>query len=358
MKRWRFSVLAVLLLPAMSAAAVRVVDLGAGVIVPAACTGKDGVLHVAYVQGNDLYYIRSGDGGATFSTPLRVNSEPGFVSGGMFRGPDLAVDSAGRVHVIWYNDGYRQKRPPEQWGVMYARLDPDSAAFSRSRNLGLRPSDNYSLAVGPSGQVAVLWTAGGLFARLSTDSGTTFGPASQIEPQTVDPCECCATRAMYTPQGELLALYRDKRDNVRDMYLLSGKRTPGQAGTFERLRVSGEAWPINACPMTGSFLSLKPEGGLMAAWETRAHIRAAELGPAGNPTVGQRLEAATVGKYPLLLCGPDSSLLVAWKHGKMLEWKLYRSVADSSPQAGSRETDNGDRPAGAVNRQGDFLLFP
>src|SRR5262245_40254038 len=48
---------------------------------PEIAIGRDGVIHLVYFTGTpaagDLFYVSSGDGGRSFSGPLRVNSQPG-----------------------------------------------------------------------------------------------------------------------------------------------------------------------------------------------------------------------------------------------------------------------------------------
>src|SRR5687767_11461858 len=73
--------------------AMRVPDRG---IYPQAAMDRDGVLHLVYFKGEpmhgDAFYVRSRDGGATFSKPVRVNSQAGSVMvTGTVRGPHLAI---------------------------------------------------------------------------------------------------------------------------------------------------------------------------------------------------------------------------------------------------------------------------
>ena len=57
---------------------VRVPDAG---IQPQAAVDDKGVIHLIYFKGDpakgDIFYVHSADGGATFSAPVRVNSQPG-----------------------------------------------------------------------------------------------------------------------------------------------------------------------------------------------------------------------------------------------------------------------------------------
>ena len=55
-----------------------------------------GIVHLIYYKGDaghgDLFYIRSRDEGATFSAPIRVNSQEGSaIAAGTIRGGQIAV---------------------------------------------------------------------------------------------------------------------------------------------------------------------------------------------------------------------------------------------------------------------------
>jgi hypothetical protein len=82
---------------------VRVPDRG---IQPEAVVDDRGVTHVLYFRGEpaagDLFYVRSTDAGGTFSTPIRVNSQPGSaIATGTIRGGQMAIGREGRTHVAW-----------------------------------------------------------------------------------------------------------------------------------------------------------------------------------------------------------------------------------------------------------------
>jgi hypothetical protein len=73
-------------------------------IQPQVAVDAKGTVHLIYYSGSpgagDIFYIRSEDGGTSFSTPLRVNSRPGSaIALGNMRGAHLAVGKGGRVHV-------------------------------------------------------------------------------------------------------------------------------------------------------------------------------------------------------------------------------------------------------------------
>ncbi|MFT5108202.1 MAG: hypothetical protein ACI8XO_004864, partial [Verrucomicrobiales bacterium] len=326
--------------------APRIAALPAGGSVPDAEVDENGVIHVAYLAGGDILYIRSTDEGETFTKPIRVNTEAGFASGGRFRGPDLAIGKNGKVHVIWYNAGYQQKRPHDEWGVMYSRLEKKAMRFEKSRNLNMRPSDNFSLAADSTGRVAVIWMAGEVYATLSDDDGTNFAVPSDLG---VDPCECCGSRATYTGDGRLAVLYRDKTDNLRD----TNVATLANGATKWSNRVISETpWPITACPMTGSFLS-ESKAGVAAAWETDGQV----FFRVGLGAGTREVRAAAKGQYPVVLSSGGMTL-VAWKQDKQLKWQWFDQQNRAVEPQGSHVAGSPDRPAGVVAKSGRMILIP
>lgn len=345
----------VLLAVATSATAadrVQIVRLPAGSTAPDAEMDAKGVLHVAYFSSDNVFYVNSSDAGATFSEPLRINSEAVTAQAGMFRGPDLALGADGTVHVVWFTNAYQRKLPKDQWGVHYARLPVGARAFEPARNLNHLPSDCFSLAVAPDNRVAIFWIAAGLFVQLSSDNGNTF--AAPVPVAGADPCECCGTRAYFGTNGTLFCAYREKAGNIRDMYLL--KLAKGQ-NRFERSKLSDREWKLNACPMTGNSLT-GSGGALLAAWETSGQASFARLDATGAPAGVFSPEVKGVKKFPLALLAPDASILLAWKFGKTLSWQLYDK--SNTPLGGVQqfEAATGDRATGVVTRDGIFLLIP
>src|SRR5262245_36315446 len=114
-------------LTAEPAGKVTVLRVPHGGIQPQVATDADGTVHLIYYRGDpghgDLYYIRSRDG-ATFSEPIRVNSQLGSaIAAGNIRGGHLAVGRGGRVHVAWMGAGKTEPRAPGgAVPMLYTRL--------------------------------------------------------------------------------------------------------------------------------------------------------------------------------------------------------------------------------------------
>lgn len=320
--------------------------------VPDAETGRSGTVHVAYVAGEDAFYARSTNEGASFSQPIRVNSQVGTVHpAGDFRGPDLALGQDDAVHVIWYANSYQRKRPKDEWGVYYSRLEANGSAFIPSLNLNHQPSDNYSLAAGSQGQVAVFWMAEALYLNASRDGGASFATAVKVTP--ADTCECCASRASFGVDGTLFCAYRDKAANERDMYLLA--RRPG-ASSWSRAKASGAPWVINGCPMTGTYLAAAGSG-LVMAWETKGVISFARFDSTGRMQGQEFTVPGAGGKFPIVLAAPDGMMCVSWKKGSTLHWVLLANDGRTVSETKSQPSPNPHRHAGAVTKGGSFLLI-
>jgi len=108
--------------------------------------------------------------------------------------------------------------------------------------------------------------AGKIYVSSSQDNGETFKDALLVP--IADPCECCASRALFSGNSVLSIAYREKANNMRDMYLL---RKEIAEPTFTRQKISSIPWEITGCPMTGTFLASAKSDQVMA-WETKGQI--------------------------------------------------------------------------------------
>ena len=352
-----------------SAAAVVVRRVPNGGIQPEAAVDARGVLHLLYFAGDpaggDLFYVRSTDFGATFSAPIRVNSQQGSaIATGTIRGGQLAVGRGGRIHVTWNGSDLAQPRGPinpdmKKPGApfLYARSTAEGAAFEPQRNLNAHV---YSIDGG--GTVAADG-AGNVYAAFhgnkegeargedhrkvwltrSQDDGGTFGEAASVWDTGTGACGCCQTRLLATSGGGLALLYRSAANLTnRDVYVVTS-RDGGRRFAGSRV----QPWSLNACPMTSMSLAA---GGdqLMAAWETAGQVYLGRVDAAAGtvPVTTAAPGDGTGRKHPRLAIGAGGeSMLVwtertAWAKGGAIAWQVF---------------DNGGRPAGAI---GSALSLP
>ncbi|HYM11850.1 MAG TPA: sialidase family protein, partial [Bryobacterales bacterium] len=210
-----------------------------GGIQPQAAVDAKGVVHLIYFKGDpahgDLFYVRSADGGATFSKPVQANSKPGSaIAVGNIRGARLAIGSGGRIHVAW--NGSRDAEPKGPLGapMLYARSNDSGTAFEPERNVihtawGL--DGGGAVAADAAGDVYVLWHAPTpgqkgeenrrVWIARSTDGGKTFAAEKPAYDHPTGACGCCGLNAFADQHGSLYVLYRSATNVVnRDMYLL------------------------------------------------------------------------------------------------------------------------------------------
>ena len=86
-------------------------------------------------DGGDVHFVRSVNGGTSFSTPVRLNARPGVDRSQWF--PHTTVAPSGRVYVIWYD---QQGWPSGDWTEMMMTLSDDGGAtWQRPAALTERP---------------------------------------------------------------------------------------------------------------------------------------------------------------------------------------------------------------------------
>src|SRR5579885_2094292 len=115
---------------------------------------KDGAVDVVWLdtipgeKENDVFFVRSADGGKTWGTPIDVSCTPGASSE-----PCIAVGPDGNVHVAWV-DG-----PAKSAEIFYAVSDDHGSSWSKGYDVSHTPGTSSSPAIAVSGEgtVHVSW---------------------------------------------------------------------------------------------------------------------------------------------------------------------------------------------------------
>ena len=313
----------------------------------------DGTIHLLYQSGDIPYYVKSSDNGATFSAPIPAVEKAARKPDLVFLASAMAVGKGQAVYIAMMTNNWKTKLSGVPEGLVYASLAPGAKAFTPVRSLNNKPSEGFSLAADDKGNVAATWLSDKLYVNLSHDGGKTFTPNAEIN-SSYNPCNCCTTRATYSPDGSLAVLYREETNDQRDMYLV----IIGKDGREKRTLVSETLWKVNACPMTYYSTSASKDG-YIAAWPTKGNIYFARLDKAGN-----RLspgEIPTPGRSGMrtgltALAAPDGKSLVAWKHLDELGWQVYDEQGRPESSPGSVKSA-GKGTAGVVDKTRRFILF-
>jgi len=310
-------------------------------IQPQVAVDTTGTAHVIYFTGDpikgDVFYVRSTDGGATFSPPIRVNSAPdSAVAIGTIRGPKLAVGKGGRPHVAWMGAQRATPRAPgDAVPMLYARLNDAGDAFEPQRNVitdhpGL--DGGGTVAADDAGNVYVVWHAPEkagdhdeghrcVWVARSSDDGASFAPDSRANETDTGVCACCGLEALAADGGGLTILYRGATEKVhRDTHMIQLDRQLKPAAT----RVLSEL-NVGVCVMSTASLALG-HAKLLAAWEGRGEVfyaspqrEVADVAATAPPGAGKNR------KHPRLAVNDAGHTLLVWTEGTA--WNRGGSVA-------------------------------
>ena len=357
-----------------------------GGIQPEAIVDSNGVLHLLYFSGEaragNLFYVRSTDVGATFSAPVRVNSQDGSaIATGTIRGGQLAVGRGGRIHVAWNGSDTASPRglinPANNQPSMpflYTRSNPGGTAFEPQRSLTRRSfgvDGGGSIAADADGHVYAAWHAlpvGGkqgednrlVWIAHSTDDGVTFAEEEPAWREPTGACGCCGLRLFAGPSS-LYLLYRSATSLTdRDIYVLESN---DHGRSFRGSRV--QPWEIAACPMTSMSL-VASRSAVLGAWETAGQVffGAVDSGSARIPAAVAAPGGPGTRKHPRLAAGANGDTLLtwtegtAWSRGGALAWQLFDRAAKPVGRQGTAPGIPVWSFAAAVARpSGGFLVF-
>jgi hypothetical protein len=186
--------------------------------------GNKGELYVTYTKPiakphiGDIRFVRSLDGGQTFSEPMTVHANRDVITHSF---ESMVVDRAGRIYVAWIDGrGYEQAKARKE-----------------------------------------RYAGSAVYYAVSSDGGAAFKGDYKIADHS---CECCRIGLALNPQGNPVAMWRHVfAPNIRDHAL--SQLTPG--GTASPVsRVTFDDWRIDACPHHGPSVAYAPDGTRHQVW--------------------------------------------------------------------------------------------
>jgi hypothetical protein len=196
---------------------------------PKLAFGPQGQLYLSYTQAlskphtGNIRFMRSLDGGATFSAPYTVQRDRAPIG---HRFDDIQVDAQGRIFLTWLD-----KRDKE-------------AALAAQR---------------PYRGIAIYYA-------VSSDGGASFGEDVKLADHT---CECCRIATAIDEKGRVNAMWRHIFEpNIRDhaFAILPASGRPAAAQ-----RATQDGWQIDACPHHGPSLAFDSSGQRHQVWFTAAN---------------------------------------------------------------------------------------
>ncbi|MEY4094094.1 MAG: hypothetical protein RLZZ53_1293 [Acidobacteriota bacterium] len=234
-------------------------------------------------RNGDVYVAMSGDGGATFATPVRVNTMAGEARINGELAPRVTIferrGQAPIVSVTWNaKDGLMQ--------VKAARSTDGGKTFAAPTALQAAgaPADRgwQASAFDGKGTLHSFWLdhrgmAGGDRAAMSGDhDGVATAQRSSLyyradggaERELLKGvCYCCKTAMAIGAKGEIYAAWRHVfAGNMRDMGFTMSR--DGGKTFSPLLRVNQDGWSIHGCPDDGPAMAVDAKGTIHLAWPT------------------------------------------------------------------------------------------
>lgn len=255
---------------------------------PKIAFGTKGEIYITYTKPlakpytGEIRFVRSLDGGKTFSPPVTVHANRDVIT---HRFDSLIVDRDGRLYVAWID--------------------------KRDMHAALARKQKYAGAA--------------LYYTVSEDAGASFNGDHKAADHS---CECCRIGLALNPQGRPVALWRHVFDpNVRD-HAMTELTPDGRSGPLQR--ASFEDWRIDACPHHGPALAYAADGVRHQVWfsvkdgEGGVFYAAADaVGTLGKP---QLLGGAQASHADVAVRGHD--VVLAWKQFDGKATKILAKVSN------------------------------
>jgi hypothetical protein len=290
-------------------------------IVPACAVGPSEKLHLVWednTAGNtEIYYKRSTDGGGTWSASQRLT----WNSADSER-PSIAVDPSGNVHVVWGD------ATPGNAEIYYRKSTDGGATWSTAKRLTWTSGGSWApvIAVDSSGDLDVVWydlTPGNteIYYKKSTDGGGTWSTSQRI---TWSAGNSYLPDIAAAPSGPLHVVWYDDTPGNGEVYYK--KSTNGGAAWSTSQRLTWTAgWPdlaVIAVAPSGS-LHVIWDDDISTQCEYEIFHKKSTNGGASWST-GQRLTwTSGLSAYPDVAVDSLSRLHVVWCNEAPGNYEIY-----------------------------------
>lgn len=349
----------------------------------ASVAGRDDRL--SYV---DLYVAISGDGGASWAGPTKVNHTSGVVRALQTNRPRIVGAASGVWHVSYTANEIHADFSETMLTTHYTRsvdgvsFEPPrrlSPIFTEKPDAGIHIHNDHvgaaafgTLAVTPLGGAHVLWidsrhmTPGSdvraLYVASSSNDGATFSPPRKLIDTGV--CPCCQMTAVSDDTSALYVGLRDVHsDGARQAAIV---KLSADGSLVPPVDTGGARWKIDGCPMKPTVVGVAGRSVFTAVHNGAAqppgvYFSSSSDAGATYSTAQAVHPEATVSDAPAVAIG-GATVLVAW-HAKVGDSRrVFTRRYDLSgapvggpavlPEAG----EGAQNPVIAVRADGDFQI--
>jgi len=338
---------------------------GATVISPGAnqphlAASDDGSFYAAFIKDGNILFAESADKGRTWSAPVTAIDAKGKATGGMQRGPRIAVDGKKTIYItapVSYDEAeLAAKKYPVRELYMVVSTD-GGKTFSKPAQVNdapkKAPESLHWLAAAPNGDVFAVWLdlrnrAQGqdlAWAKIS-EQGKKIG-RNGLLPGPL--CECCAPGLTVDAKGNPVVLYREGGKANRNIFL--AQSTNGGTSFSKINRINAGDTKIDSCPMDAPQVAVSRDGKTTAAawmdFRAGSNVRHVQwtVAPGGKFGPETPISDATQGGqgHPSLLFDADGTAWCAWEDSRrgpaaqgiyMADSKTKKNVAVSAESEG------------------------
>ncbi|MGC2236100.1 MAG: sialidase family protein [Pyrinomonadaceae bacterium] len=204
----------------------------------------------------------SGDGGKTFDAPVKVNDDTAPASHGMH---SLAIGKDGRVFMAWLDErnvkseklAFNEENAlPEGFEIVKAHHNSNQAT-KKDEKSEMKHEESE-----PNSEI---------FFAVSSDGGKTFSANKKLSSEV---CPCCKTSIVVAPDGKAYVSWRQVLTGDFRHIAVASSADGGESFSAPAI-ASDDKWQINACPVSGSAMTVDSAGALKVVWYT--------AGEAGKP---------------------------------------------------------------------------
>ena len=295
---------------------------------PQACVSSDGVVHVTFGVGDQIYYCNiEGEKCSVRQAAFRIPN----LSLGLRRGPRIA--QTGTAIVVTAIGGAIGKG--KDGDIMtYRSLDNGKSWLGPVNVNDVAASAREGLHAMTSSENGTLWCVWldlrekgtQLFASKSVDHGATWSKNVMVyRSPDGSVCECCHP-SIVASKDSLHVLFRNSLKGNRDMYLVSSQ--DGGETFSDAVRLGQSKWQLNACPMDGGMLAIDKDQKLSTVWRRNRSILTTAARPDSEAMLG-------VGDQPWV-ANSDDGFFFVWTTKRDGDLLLVKpGSADSDRIAGS-----------------------
>ncbi len=249
--------------------------------------GKQGDMYVSYTRPlakpytGEIRFMRSLDGGKTFSAPQTVHANRDLIT---HRFESMIVDESGRIYIAWID-----KRDLE-------------ATLARKES----------------------YTGAAIYYAVSENRGESFKGDYKLADHS---CECCRIAMALTPDGRVAAMWRhvfapNVRDHAMAFLAPDGKTRPATRETYDD-------WRIDACPHHGPAIAYAQDGTRHQVWfnvkDGEGGVFHARVSPRGVIATPMRLGSAQAAHGDVAIHG--KRVVLVWKQFDGKQTAIFSKVS-------------------------------